>query len=263
MDLKLSGQLALVTGSTSGIGKAIAASLLKEGARVIVNSYRQESLDKVREEMSALGEAYFVKGDVANTESVNKMMDEVYKYGELDILVNNVGFWEGCAFEDISDEAWLRMFDLNFFCAVRTLRYCFPRMLKRKKGKIINISSEVAFKPFYGMIHYDTAKTALISLSRGLAEQTRGTDVTVNSLLPGPTWTDGEAIFQEEAARIANEDLDTHIAKFFKENEPASIAQRFLLPEEIAFIVTCYCSPLASAPNGASIRADGGIIRFL
>jgi NAD(P)-dependent dehydrogenase (short-subunit alcohol dehydrogenase family) len=263
MDLKLKDKLALVSGSTSGIGKAIATSLLKEGAQVVITGRSSFSIDKVKDELSALGKAYFVIADVTKSESVNKLMEEVYSYGELDIIVNNVGFWEECEFENITDEEWLRMFDLNFFGAIRTLRYCFPRMLKRKEGRVINIASEVGFKPFYKMIHYDTAKTALISLSRGLAEQTRGTNVTVNSVLPGPTWTDGEAAYQAEAAKKAGEDLDVHIRKFFCENEPNSIVQRFLMPEEIAYIVTCYCSPLASATNGASIRADGGIVRFL
>ena len=263
MDLQLKGQLALVTGSTSGIGKGIATALLKEGARVVINSFSQEEIDSVRDELSAIGDAYFMIADVTHTDSVNKMMEEIYQIGELDIIVNNVGFWQACEFESITDEGWQRMMDLNFYGAVRTLRYCFPRMIKRNYGRIINISSEVAMKPLPDFIHYSVAKTAVVGLSRGLAEAARGKNVTVNSLLPGPTWTPGERESQTKLAKEAGKTVKQQVADFFKEEEPSSLAERFLDIEEIAHAVTFYCSPLASAATGVSIRIDGGIIRHI
>lgn len=263
MDLQLNGQLALVTGSTSGIGKGIATALLKEGVRVVVNSFSQDEIDGVRDELSAVGDAYFMVADVTSTDSVNRMMDEIYKINELDIIVNNVGFWQACKFEDISDSAWKQMLDLNFYGAVRTLRICFPRMLKRNYGRIINIASEVAMKPIPDMIHYSVAKTAIVSLSRGLAEDARGKNVTVNSILPGPTWTPGEKASQVELAKEAGKSVEQQVKDFFRECEPSSLVERFLNIDEVARTVTFYCSPLASAATGGSIHIDGGIIRHI
>ena len=183
MDLKLKGQRALVTGSTSGIGKGMATKLLQEGVTVYINSFSQQELDDVREELLAVGDARFVKCDVTSTESVTQMMEQIYAEGPLDIIVNNVGWWRDCPFEEITDADWQRMFDLNFFGAVRTLRYVFPRMKERGYGRVLNVASEVAFKPSPDCVHYCAAKTAVVSLSRGLAEATRKTNVTVNSLV--------------------------------------------------------------------------------
>ncbi len=263
MNLKMEGQLALVTGSTSGIGKGIAKALLKEGVRVVINSFSQEEIDSVRDELSALGVLDFMVADVTNTDSINNMMDEIYKIGELDIIVNNVGYWQPCEFENITDDDWKRMMDLNFYGAVRTLRACFPKMIKRNYGRIVNISSEVAMKPLPDFIHYSVAKTAVVALSRGLAEAARGKNVTVNSLLPGPTWTPGEQASQTKLAKESGKTVEEQVAEFFREEEPSSLAERFLDIEEIANAVTFYCSPLASAATGGSIRIDGGIIRHI
>jgi len=263
MDIKLKGQRALVTGSTAGIGKGIAGKLLAEGATVYINSFSERELDRVRGEMSALGDARFVKCDVTSTKSVEDMMEEVYGAGPLDIIVNNVGWWEDCPFKDISDEAWMRMFDLNFFGAVRTLRYCFPRMCARGYGRVLNVASEVALKPSPDCVHYSAAKTAVVSLSRGLAEAARATDVTVNSLVFGPCWTPGEAAFMTKAAQDAGLELDAYLDAFFREKEPTSIAGRYLRVEELADTVCYYCSPLASGVNGTAIRIDGGIVRCI
>jgi len=263
MDLKLKGNLALVTGSTSGIGKGIASSLLKEGARVVINSFSQAEIDSVRDEMSALGEVYFMVADITDTASVNKMIDDIYKIGELDIVVNNVGFWQGKDFWDFTDKDWQKMMDLNFYGAVRTLRACLPRMIKRNYGRIINIASEVAMKPLPDMIPYSVAKTAVVSLSRGLAEVTRGKNITVNSVLPGPTWTPGEEASQKILAEDAGKTIDQQVVDFFKECEPTSLVGRFLKIEEVASAVTFYCSPVASAATGVAILIDGGIIRHI
>ena len=263
MDLKLKGNLALVTGSTSGIGKGIAKAMLKEGVRVVINSFSIDEIEHVKSEMEELGEAYFITGDITDTDSVTQMMDAVYKIGDLDIIVNNVGFWEPCEFQDISDDDWNKVMNMNFYGAVRTLRYCMPRMLKRNYGRIINISSEVAFKPLPDMVHYSVAKTAVLSLSRALAEVARGKNVTVNSILPGPTWTEGEAASQKKLADAAGITLDQQIKDFFNKMEPSSLAERFLDIDEVVNTVLYYCSPIASANTGASVRVDGGIIRHI
>ena len=263
MDLQIKGQRALVTGSTSGIGKGVASNLLKEGATVYVNSFSDDELNSVREEMLALGDAKFVKCDVTSTESVNAMMDEIYKDGPLDIIVNNVGWWKDMVFGETTDADWYRSFEMNFFGAVRTLRYCFPKMIERGYGKVLNVASEVAFKPSPDCLPYCTAKTAVVSLSRGLAEATRKTNVTVNSLVYGPCWTPGEAAFITKNAETAGIPLDDYLDNFFKENEPTSIKGRYLQVEELANTVTYYCSPLSSAVNGTAIRIDGGIVRHI
>ena len=263
MDLQLEGQLALVTGSTSGIGKSIATVLLKEGVRVVINDYAEERFDPIREELLSYGDAHFIKADVTITGDVNNMIKKIYELGELDIVVNNVGWWTEREFVDITDEEWARMMDLNFYGAVRVCRACLPAMIKRNYGRIINISSEVAYKPSNNMIHYSVAKTALLALSRGLAQIANESNVTVNSLLPGPVWTPGEAEYQIRMAKNQGKDLDTYISEFFGEFEPTSIQRRFLDPEEIANAVAFYVSPLASGATGASIRIDGGIVKFL
>ena len=263
MDLQINGQLALVTGSTSGIGKGIATVLLKEGARVVINDYAEDRFDSVRDELTSYGDAYFIKCDVTSTKDVENMFEKISEIGELDIVVNNVGWWTEREFVDITDEEWAQMLDINFYGAVRVCRACLPAMLKRNYGRIINISSEVAYKPQNNMLHYSVAKTALLALSRGLAQIAKGTNVTVNSLLPGPVWTPGEAAYQTRMAEQLGKDLDKYISDFFEEFEPTSIQQRFLNIEEIANAVAFYASPLASAATGASIRIDGGIVKFL
>jgi len=262
MDLQLKGQLALVTGSTSGIGKGIATRLLKEGARVVINDFAEERFDPVRGEMLSYGEAHFIKADVTSTDDVNVMIGKIHELGELDIVVNNVGWWSEREFVDITDDEWARMMDVNFYGAVRVCRACLPAMLKRNYGRIINISSEVAYKPLTNMMHYSVAKTALIALSRGLAQIARESNVTVNSLLPGPVWTPGEAEHITKMAESAGKDLDAYISGFFDDYEPAYIQKRFLKVEEISDAVAFYVSPLASAATGASIRIDGGIVKF-
>jgi len=263
MDLQLKGQLALVTGSTSGIGKGIATELLKEGARVVINDFAEDRFEPVREEMMSYGEAYFIKADVTKTSEVESMIEQIYELGELDIVVNNVGWWDEREFIDITDEDWAKMMDVNFYGAVRVCRACLPAMMKRNYGRIINISSEVAYKPSPNMLHYAVAKTAVVSLSRGLAQIAKESGVCVNSLLPGPVWTPGEAAYQIKTAEKLGKDLDEYISEFFEEYEPTSIQRRFLQVEEIARAVAFYASPLASGATGASIRIDGGIVKFL
>lgn len=263
MDLGLKGQRALVTGSTSGIGKEVARKLLLEGAVVYVNGASEERLAAARSELSALGRAKFIRCDVTSTDCVTRMMEEIYAAGPLDVIINNAGRWSDCPFAQITDEAWREMFEINFFSVTRTLRYCLPRMLARGYGRVLNVASEVAFKPSPGCVHYSAAKTAVVSLSRGLAESTRNTGVTVNSLVLGPCWTPGEAAFINEAAEEAGVPLDAYLEGFFRENEPTSIAGRYLKMEELANTILYYCSPLASAVNGTAIRIDGGIIRCI
>ena len=263
MDLKLKGQMALVTGSTSGIGKAIASNLLREGAKVVINSFSKEELDSVREEMSALGEAYFMQADVTSTESVNSMIEEIEKIAPLDIVVNNVGFWKASDFAELTDEAWSRTFDLNLNGHMRVCRAVLPKMLERNYGRIINISSECALKPLFDFVDYSTAKTAVLGLTRALAEITKGTKVTVNAVLPGPALTPGEKRSQEEEAEANGRTFEEQVKYFFSTYEPTSLIQRHVLPQEIADVVTFYCSPLTSAVTGTPIRVDGGIVRHI
>jgi NAD(P)-dependent dehydrogenase (short-subunit alcohol dehydrogenase family) len=263
LNLQLDNKLVVVTGSTSGIGKGIAKSFLQEGAKVIVNGRSQDRVEEVAQELSAFGQVYGIAADVSDASGTHKFIRQVKEHGEVDVLVNNMGVFEVKDFAEVSDEEWMNYFNVNVLSAVRLSRELLPDMLKRNSGRIINIASEAGVKPLPQMIPYSVTKTALISLARGLAELTKGTKVTVNSVLPGPTWTEGVESYMVGAAEAENEELEPFTANYFKKNEPTSLIQRFATVEEVADTVVFIASEKASAINGAAQKVEGGIIRSL
>ncbi|OYD08975.1 SDR family NAD(P)-dependent oxidoreductase [Paludifilum halophilum] len=263
MDLQLRDQRVLVTGSTKGIGKETARAFLKEGARVVISGRRPDTVDRVVEELAPLGEVTGMAADLSTTEGADDLVRRVDEAGELDVLVNNAGFFEVKEFEEVTDEEWLSYFQANVMSAVRLSRHYLPRMLERNSGRILHIASEAGIKPLPQMIPYSVTKTALITLARGMAERTKGTRVTVNSILPGPTWTEGVESFIKQSAEAEGKDLDAFTADYFREMEPTSLIQRFATVEEVADTILFLSSPKTSAINGATQRVEGGIIRSI
>ncbi|MGO4289024.1 SDR family NAD(P)-dependent oxidoreductase [Chitinophaga sp. RAB17] len=263
MDLQLKGKRALVSGSTQGIGFAIALQLLKEGATVIINGRStariNEAIAKLKQEVPT-ADVTGVAADFSNAAEVQQLLDQVK---DVDILVNNAGIFEPKPFVEITDEEWLRFFEVNVLSGVRLSRYFFPKMLAKNWGRIIFIASESAIMIPEEMIHYGTTKTAQLSISRGLAELTKGTDVTVNTVLPGPTKSEGVDDFIKKLADADNVSQDQAEADFFKNKRPSSLIQRFATVSEIANLVTYVASPLSAATNGAALRADGGLLRTI
>jgi len=257
MDLQLKGKTALVTGSTKGIGKAIAKRLLEEGATVIVHGSSQDSIDKVKGEFGDYKSVSFIPADFADAAAISRFIEQL---PEIDILVNNLGIFEQIDFVDITDEDWMSFYEINVMSGVRMSRALFPKMMeKNDHGRIIFISSESALNIPEGMIHYGMTKTAQLAISRGLAKLTKGSTVTVNSILPGPTYSDGVQDMLDSMSDEKSHDKKKMEDQFFKEERPSSLIQRFERPEEIADFVAYIASPLSSATNGASLRAEGGI----
>lgn len=263
MDLKLKNKLVLVTGSTSGIGKAVAEALLKEGARVIINEPDAQNVARVAEELSVYGTTLAAPGDLSSTEGAHAVIAQVERYGELDVLVNNAGIYNAIPFEEMTDDDWNHMFNINLMSMVRLCRHFLPKMLKRNSGKILCFSSEVAIKPLPTFLHYCASKAAVLNLARGMAELTKGTGVTVNTILPGPTWTEGTAVYQTGVAESKGMTVEEHIEDYFNRFDPTSLVRRFVDPSEIASTVAYYCSELSAATNGAPIRVEGGLIRSI
>jgi NAD(P)-dependent dehydrogenase (short-subunit alcohol dehydrogenase family) len=263
MDLKLKDKTAFISGSTSGIGFAIAHRLLNEGSRVFINGRTKETVDKAVLELKTLVPGSYVSGipaDFSKVEEINKLISSL---PEVDILVNNAGIFEPIPFKDIPDMDWFKIFEVNVMSGVRLSRHYFPKMLEKNWGRIIFISSESAVFIPDEMIHYGMTKTAQIAVGRGLAELTKGTNVTVNSILPGPTMSKGAGVFIEDISKkdkISPKEVEQN---FFKNMRPTSLLQRFASVDEIADTVAYYVSPLASATNGASIRVEGGLIRSI
>lgn len=263
MDLKIKGRLALVTGSTLGIGRAIAETLAAEGARVIVNGRKEKTVRETVAALSRHGEAHGVAADLMTAEGARKVADAAAGIGPVDILVNNVGFFEVKKFTDISDQDWLDMFELNVMSSVRLTRALFPGMLARNWGRVVFIASEQSAKPNPDMVHYAMSKTAQVSIARGLAELTKGTGVTVNSVLVAPTWSEGVEVFLKKMAPAAGKTVAQMRTAYFDGPGATSLLQRWATPEEIAAQVAFLCSERASAINGAAQRVDGGIVRSL
>lgn len=263
MNLQLDGKTAFISGSTKGIGKEISVALLNEGARVIVNGRRDT--DTLVKELSVLGEVWAVEGDLSQADDCTRICAEIDALGELDILINNMGIFEPRPFEEIGDEEWQRFFETNVMSTVRMSRHFFPKMLERDFGRIVHVASEAGIRGLESMVHYSMTKGAQVVIGRGMANLTKGSgrDITVNSVLPGPTMTEGVSQWLLESASVAGKTEDGFVADFFCETEPDSLLQRFIRPEEIASVVTFLCSPLASAINGASVRAEGGMIKSI
>ena len=263
MDLGIKGKLALVTGSTLGIGRSIAQTLAAEGVRVIVNGRREKTVAEAAAALSQQGEAHGIAADLMTAEGARRVVEAAAKIGTVDILVNNVGYFEVKPFADISDRDWLDMFELNVMSGVRLARALFPGMLARNWGRVVFIASEQSAKPNPGMLHYAMSKTAQVSVARGLAELTKGTGVTVNSVLVAPTWSEGVEVFLEKAASEAGKTVGEMRAAYFDGPGASSLLQRWAEPGEIAAQVAFLCSERASAINGAAQRVDGGIVRSL
>jgi NAD(P)-dependent dehydrogenase (short-subunit alcohol dehydrogenase family) len=258
MDLKLEGKRALVTGSTAGIGAAIASNLAREGARVIVNGRASADVDRAVAALKAEsgGDLIGFAGDLGTAAAAETL---VRRHPEVDILVNNLGIFEPKPFEDIPDADWMRFFEVNVLSGVRLSRAYLPSMKRADWGRIIFISSESGLQIPAEMIHYGVTKTAQIAVARGLAEAVAGTGITVNSVLPGPTKSRGVLDFV--AALGPGASFDTFQTEFFQKFRPTSLIKRFEQPEEIASFVTYLASPLASAITGAALRVDGGVVK--
>jgi NAD(P)-dependent dehydrogenase (short-subunit alcohol dehydrogenase family) len=261
MDLQLKNKKALVTGSTAGIGYAIALQLAKEGAEVIINGRTAERVEKAVAQIKGETGNDKVSGIIADFTSVDSIQNLISQLPQVDILINNVAIFEPKAFADITDEDWQRFYEINVMSGIRLSRAYFPQMLINGWGRIIFISSESAVQIPEEMIHYGMTKTAQLAVARGLAELTKGTAVTVNSVLPGPTMSEGVGGFIENLAKDQNKTIAEVEADFFKTVRPTSIIQRFLNTGEVANMVTYLASPLASATNGAAIRAEGGLLK--
>jgi NAD(P)-dependent dehydrogenase (short-subunit alcohol dehydrogenase family) len=263
MNIDLSGKTALVTGSTSGIGHAIAKGLAATGASVVVNGRTQAKVDAVAAALAKAVAGAKVRGLAADVSTAAGCKALVAALPQVDILINNAGIFEPKGFLDIPDEDWSRFFDVNVMSGVRLARAYLPDMLKRNWGRIVFISSESALNIPAEMIHYGMTKTAQLAVARGLAEMTRGTAVTVNSVLPGPTMSEGVETFVKDLAKQNGQSVKEAASQFVKQFRPTSLLQRFASVEEIANMVVYVASKEASATNGAALRAEGGIIQTI
>jgi NAD(P)-dependent dehydrogenase (short-subunit alcohol dehydrogenase family) len=261
MDLQLKGKTALVSASSGGIGFAIAERLASEGAIVYING---RTAARVNEAIKTLLLKYPdaklepLAADIGTKQGADAAIRAVPK---VDILVNNLGIYEPKPFGEITDEDWLHMFEVNVLSGIRLSRHYLPTMIKQNWGRIVFISSESGLNIPVEMVHYGMSKTAQLAISRGLAESTAGTNVTVNSVLPGPTKSEGVEQFIADNAKAQNKTPKQVEDEFFKTMRPSSLIKRFATPEEVANMVAYVVSPLASATNGAALRVDGGVVK--
>lgn len=263
MDLGLEGKRALVTGSTRGIGRAIARQLLEEGASVIVHGRSEETVAPSAEELSDLGPVEGIPADLTDAGEVDRLCRRVDEGGPLDVLVNNAGIFRQTPFPEIEDEEWERHLQVNLMGPVRLCRHFLPDMLDRDEGRVLMVSSEAGVKPVPYMLQYSVTKTALIGLGRGLAELTQGTGVRVNTVLPGPTLTENVKSLIRDVAEEEGMAPEELLEGYFEEEEPTSLLQRFERPEEVARVAVFLCSEAAAVVNGSAHRAEGGIIRSI
>jgi NAD(P)-dependent dehydrogenase (short-subunit alcohol dehydrogenase family) len=263
MDLGLSAKLALVTGSTAGIGFATAEALVREGARVVVNGRTAERVDAALAQLRKAVPYARVEGVAADVSTAEGCARVIAAHPEADVLVNNMGIFAPQRFEEISDAEWLRFFEANVMSGVRLSRHYLRGMRARNWGRIVFVSSESGVQIPQEMIHYGVTKTAQIAVARGLAESLTGTNVTVNSVLPGPTASEGVSRYLAEAAAASGKDAATLEREFFSTVRPSSILQRFATTAEVAALITYVCSAKASATTGAALRVDGGVVRAI
>jgi NAD(P)-dependent dehydrogenase (short-subunit alcohol dehydrogenase family) len=263
MDLQLGDKSVLVTGSTAGIGFAIASLFVEEGASVILNG---RSENRVKEAAQRIREVHKnarlteVAADLGTKEGIEKLTQRV---STIDILVNNLGIYEAKSFTKITDEDGFKIFEINVLSGVRLSRYYLPKMLYKNWGRIVFISSESGLNIPVEMVHYGVTKTAQIAVARGLAEMTAGTGVTVNSVLAGPTRSEGVEKFVNDMAKSRGTDDAQVETEFFNSVRPSSLLKRFESPEEIAAMVVYVSSPRASGTNGAALRVEGGVVRSI
>jgi NAD(P)-dependent dehydrogenase (short-subunit alcohol dehydrogenase family) len=263
MDLELKGKSALVTGSTGGIGFAIARGLVREGARVIVSGRSDERVNRAIDTIKQKHGSAEIEGFVGDLRLAEVAAELTVRYSDVDILINNLGIFEPKPFVEITDQEWMHFFEVNVLSGVRLARFYLPRMLKKDWGRIIFISSESAVQIPAEMVHYGTTKTAQLAVSRGLAELTAGSGVTVNAILPGPTASEGVTEYVDRLSKQANQSAADFEKQFFEKMRPTSLLKRFASTEEVANMVVYVSSPAASGTNGAALRVDGGVVRSI
>jgi NAD(P)-dependent dehydrogenase (short-subunit alcohol dehydrogenase family) len=263
MDLKLRNKIALVTGSTAGIGFAIAQSLANEGAHVYVNGRTRKRVDSAVASIRQSNPDAQVDGIVADFGSASGAEAVIARLPAVDVLVNNVGIFEPKPFVEIPDADWYRFFEINVMSGVRLSRHYFRGMLEKNWGRILFISSESAVQIPAEMVHYGMTKTAQVAIARGIAESVAGTGVTVNSILAGPTESEGVGGFVEAMAKQQSKSKEQVEKEFFEHARPSSLLKRFATVEEVAAMVTYMASELSSATNGAALRVDGGVVKAI
>jgi len=263
MDLQLTDKIALISGSTAGIGLAIATILAQEGATVVINGRKPErvgsAMDKIRQ-IYPEAKLQGVTADLSTAVGAELTFQQV---PVVDILVNNLGIYQVKEFGEISDTDWMDIIETNVMSGVRLSRHYLPLMLQQNWGRILFISSESALNIPAEMIHYGVTKTAQLALARGMAETTVGSSVTVNSILAGPTKSEGVETFVQDMAQSQGVDPSQVEKEFFQNTRPSSLIKRFAAPEEVAALVAFVASPLASAINGAALRVEGGVVRSI
>ena len=260
MDLQISGKRALVSGSTKGIGFAIACELAREGARVVINGRQPQAVTEAVERLRGQVPGADVTGVAADLSSPAGIATLVAAVPQVDILVNNLGIFDPVPFAEIPDSEWQRFFDTNVMSGVRLARHYLPGMTAANWGRIVFISSESAINTPGEMVHYGMTKSAQLAVSRGLAQSCAGTGVTVNAVLPGPTRSEGVGEFFAKLAAEQGIPLDEMERRFFAEGRPTSILKRMIDPAEVAALVAYVCSARAAATTGAALRVEGGIV---
>ena len=259
MDLQLHEKTALISGSTKGIGFAIASLLAAEGARVILNGRSEAAIEESRNAILKASPKAKLDGFAGDLSAAAPVEELARRFPTVDILVNNLGIFERKPFEEIADGDWQHFFDVNVMSGVRLSRAYFSGMKARNWGRIVFISSESGIQIPPDMVHYGMTKSAQLAISRGLAENCVGTGVTVNSVLPGPTLTEGNR--RNIAKRAPGKPIDEVEKEFFQVHRPTSLIKRYATPDEVANLVVYVCSPLSSATNGAALRVDGGVVK--
>ena len=263
MDLRLKDKVALVTGSTAGIGFAIADSLAREGSHVYVNGRTQERVDAAIAAIRKSSPGARVDGIVADFANAAGSEEVIAALPAVDVLVNNVGIFEPKPFAEIPDEDWYRFFEVNVMSGIRLSRHYLAGMVEKNWGRILFISSESAVQIPVEMVHYGMTKTAQVAIARGIAESVAGTGVTVNSILPGPTESEGVIGFVEAMAKQQDKSKEQVESEFFEHARPSSLLKRFATVDEVAAMVTYIASELSSATNGAALRVDGGVVKAI
>jgi NAD(P)-dependent dehydrogenase (short-subunit alcohol dehydrogenase family) len=257
MDLQLKGKTAIVTGGSAGIGLAITKALAAEGVTVTVPGRSKEKLEKA---LTGISKVKAIVADPGTAQGADALIQQV---PDTDILINNLGIYEAKPFAEITDADWLKIFEVNVLSGVRLSRHYFPRMLERNWGRVIFISSESGVMTPPEMIHYGVTKSSQLAISRGLAELTKGTAVTVNTIMPGPTRSEAIVEFLESMSSIKNPTPEQAEKEFFEKHRSSSLLQRLIEGEEIASLVAFIASPLSAATNGAALRAEGGLLRSI
>lgn len=261
MDLALANKRVLITGSGSGIGKATAKVFLQEGAQVVVHGLTETEVEACIKDLSPLGDVIGRAGDLTRSDDCAALSTFALEGGNIDVLVNNVGIFSVKAFAELTDEDWMHFFNVNVLSAVRMSRHILPKMLESGAGAIVNIASEAGVKPLPQMIHYSVTKTAILGLTRGMAELTKGSEVCINSVLPGPTWTEGVQAYFDGLAEQKGESIDEIVNNYFQIDEPTSLIQRFVKPVEVARTIATVAANKAA--NGAAYRVEGGVVRSI